>query len=112
MANFTFTPSYQLSESSAPVVRKVQFQEAGYEHRLKFGLNSDLKELRLVFANRTDTQRDDILSFLEARQGSEAFTFTSPRTNTSSLYVCEVWDVSMESFNNNTITATFREVAG
>lgn len=112
MTVFTFTPSYSLSQQSEPQVRKVQFQEAGFEHRLRFGLQTDLKKYQLVFSNRTDAERDSITDFFELYGGADAFDWTSPTTGTSSKYVCEQWQVEMISFNNNTISAMFREVRG
>lgn len=81
----------------------------GYEQRISYGLNFDSKSWNLTFANRTDTERESILTFLEARAGSENFTWTPPR-GTTAKYVCNEWNMEMINYNNNTITATFVEV--
>lgn len=108
MATFTYTPSFSASESSAPRVRRVQYGD-GYEQRLRYGLNTDPKTWQLTFANRTDTERENILSFLEARGGSESFDWTPPR-GTAGKYVCSEWSVDLLNCNNNTIQAKFMEV--
>lgn len=108
MATFTYTPSFTASETSQPRVRRVQFGD-GYEQRLRFGLHTDPKTWRLTFANRTDAERENILGFLEARNGVESFDWTPPR-GTAGKYVCSEWSMEMLNCNNNTITAQFVEV--
>jgi len=108
MATFTFTPSFQATESSGPRVRKTQFGD-GYEQRVQFGLNTNPKEWSLTFLNRTDTERDQILAFLDARGGSESFDWTTPY-GASGKFVCEQWQTTLLNCNNNTVTATFRQV--
>jgi phage-related protein len=108
MATFTYTPSFEATESSKPRANKFQAGD-GYEQRIRFGLNADPKEWSLTFAERTDAERDDILTFLEARAGVERFDWTSPR-GVAGKYVCEEWQVTMRAYNFNTIQATFRQV--
>jgi phage-related protein len=108
MSTFTYTPSYEPTESSKPRVRKFQAGD-GYENRIRFGLNTDPKEWGLVFSNRTNSERDNILAFLEARGGAESFDWTSPRGITGK-YVCEDWQLTLSNYNNNQIRATFRQV--
>lgn len=108
MATFTFTPSFDATEASKPRVRRFQAGD-GYEQRVRFGLNTDPKEWALTFANRDDTERDQITAFLEARGGVESFDWTPPR-GTAGKYVCEEWQVTLSNCNNNQIQATFRQV--
>ena len=108
MATFTYTPSFEATEASKPRVRKFQGGD-GYEQRVRFGLHTDPKEWSLVFSNRTDTERDNITAFLDARGGVESFDWTPPR-GSAGKYVCEEWQVTLSSCNNNQIRATFREV--
>jgi phage-related protein len=108
MATFTYTPSFEATESSKPRVRKFQAGD-GYEQRIRFGLHTDPKEWSLTFSERSNTERDNILTFLEARGGVESFDWTPPR-GTAGKYVCEDWQVTMRAYNFNTIQATFREV--
>lgn len=108
MATFTYTPSFQATESSKPRVRKFQAGD-GYEQRVRFGLNIDPKDWTLAFANRTDAERENILTFLEARAGVESFDWTPPRGG-AGKFVCEEWQITLSNCNNNQIQATFREV--
>jgi phage-related protein len=108
MATFTFTPTYDATEISEPRIRKFQAGD-GYEQRITFGLHSDAKEWSLTFASRTDSQREDILTFLEARGGVESFDWTPPR-GAAGKYVCEKWQTTIQSHNSSTIQATFRQV--
>jgi phage-related protein len=108
MATFTWTPSFEATESSAPRVRKFQAGD-GYEHRIRFGLRTDPKEWTLVFSNRDDIERDEIASFLETRAGAESFDWTPPR-GTAGKYVCSEWQITLSNCNNNQIRATFRQV--
>ena len=108
MATFAYQPSYEATEVSKPRVRKFQAND-GYEQRIRFGLNTDAKEWQLVFSNRTDTERDNITAFLEARGAYEAFDWTPPR-GTAGKYVCDEWQLTLSNCNNNQIRATFRQV--
>lgn len=108
MATFTYTPSFQATEISKPRTRVVQFGD-GYEQRVGFGLNRDPKRWELQFKNRTDTERDNIIGFLEARAAVESFDWTPPY-GSAGKYVCREWRVNMESCNFNDITAAFEEV--
>lgn len=108
MATFTYTPSFEATEASKPRVRRFQAGD-GYEQRVRFGLNTDPKEWSLTFANRTDSERDDITAFFDARGAYESFDWTPPR-GSAGKYVCEEWQVTLSSCNNNQIQATFREV--
>jgi len=108
MSTFTYTPSFTASENSQPRAHKFQNGD-GYEQRVRFGLNTDAKEWDLQFNNRTDTERDAILSFFEAQAGVTSFTWTTPRGLTGK-YVCEQWSVSLEAYGFNNIRAKFRQV--
>ena len=108
MSTFTYTPSFEAVESSKPRARKFQAGD-GYEQRVRFGLNTDPKEWTLSFANRTDSELDSIVGFLEARKGVESFDWTTPR-GIAGKYVCEEWQVTLSNCNNNQIRATFRQV--
>jgi phage-related protein len=108
MATFTYIPSFEATEASKPRAQKFQAGD-GYEQRIRFGLNTDPKEWDLQFSNRTDTERDAITAFLDARGGVESFDWTSPR-GIAGKYVCEEWQVTLSNCNNNQIQATFRQV--
>lgn len=108
MATFTYTPSFSAALSEKPNIRTVKFGD-GYEQRLAYNLNYQPKEWSLQFAMRTNTERDNILSFLRARGGVESFDWTDPN-GYAGKWICESWTVSQESYNFNNIDATFRQV--
>ena len=109
MATFSYTPSFDATEASKP--RVVTFQAGdGYQQRVGFGLHRDGKEWQLQFLNRTDTERDNILAFLEARGAVESFDWTPLTEVTSYKFVVESWNRQFEYADICTITATFRQV--
>tara|TARA_Y100001968_G_scaffold314411_1_gene339713 strand:+ start:153 stop:488 length:336 start_codon:yes stop_codon:yes gene_type:complete len=108
MATFSYDPSFSATETSQPLVRTVVMGDA-YEQRIQLGLQRDPKTWRLSFNNRDDTERDNILSFLEARKGTESFDWTPPR-GSAGKYVCSDWNVDIALAGRTTITTTFREV--
>jgi phage-related protein len=72
-------------------------------------LQRDPKEWSLTFANADNTERDNILTFLEARKGTESFDWTPPR-GSAGKFVCESWGMDTAVAGRTTITATFRQV--
>ena len=112
MATFpSISPTYTgFSKRSAPRVRTIRFQD-GFEHRIVFGLaqHQNPKVYNLTF-NVTETQSDEIETFLDARGGTESFDFTAPGETSSQKFVCERWSKSIPYNNRAVIDATFREV--
>ena len=98
------------SKRSAPRSRTIRFQD-GFEHRIVFGLaqHQNPKVYNLSF-NVTETQSDEIETFLDARGGTESFDFTAPGETSSQKFVCERWSKSIPYNNRAVINATFREV--
>ena len=104
-------PSYGQQKRSAPLTRTVRFAD-GYEHRILFGLaqHQNPKVFQLTF-NVSETESDEIETFLDARANdSDSFTFTPPGESSSSEFVCENWSKSIPYNNRATIQATFRQV--
>ena len=113
MANFSslnIQPDYGISKQSNPKSREVVFGD-GYIMAAKFGLNQNLKVWDLTFSNITETQSDAIESFLDAREGTEAFDWQPPNEASSSKYRCKTWSKTLPYSNLATIKATFEEVA-
>ena len=112
MATFpSITPTYSgFSKRSAPRARTIRFQD-GFEHRIVFGLaqHQNPKVYNLSF-NVTETQSDEIETFLDARGGTESFDFTAPGETSSQKFVCQRWSKSIPYNNRAIIDATFREV--
>jgi phage-related protein len=111
MASFptTVTPS-DARKTSKPTVTSIEFG-SGYSQRVVTGLNQDLKTWNFTWQNLTETNADEIETFLEARKGSESFTFTPPGEGSSSTYICSEWNKTVTYLNRATIIAAFIEVA-
>ena len=112
MATFpSIKPTYGQRKKSRPNTRTIRFAD-GYEHRLLCGLaqHQNPKVFQLTF-NVSETESDEIETFLDARANdSDSFTFTPPGESSSSEFVCENWSKSIPYNNRATIKATFREV--
>lgn len=108
MATFTYTPDYNAQESCRPNIRRVQFGD-GYEQAIAFGLNTQPVTWNLTFANRSNTERDNILTFFRTQGGFDPFDWTPPY-GSAGKYICEEWSTTMVAYNINTIQATFRQV--
>ena len=110
MADFpSINPTYGAQKTSQPKIRQVQMGD-GYVQRLTFGLNQDLKTWNLTF-EVSETDADTIETFLEARGGSEYFTWSPPDETTSYKWICLNWSKTIPYLNRATIQATFQEVA-
>jgi phage-related protein len=108
MATFTWTADYPPVSNRKPRQTTVNLGD-GYEHRLRFGLNTALWTWTVTFDNRSNTERAEIDAFFYDRGGVESFTWTNPFGNTR-LYICEQWNIEYKTYNLNKITAEFREV--
>jgi len=110
MATFpAYNPNYSATKRSEPVKRTVRFGD-GYEQRLSYGINQNPKQWSLSF-NVTDTEADEIETFLDARAvDSDSFDWTPPGDSTSYKWVCESWTRELFEFERSKIDATFREV--
>lgn len=109
MATFTHTPDFGAQAAYKPRVRKSQFGD-GYEQRMADGINSRPQSWSLQFANRDDSTTASILSFLETRNGVEAFDWTPPNEGTAIKVVCREWTKTVIKNNLNNVAATFDQV--
>lgn len=108
MATFTISPAISNQLVVRPLVRKTAFGD-GYEQRVTFGLNSRPEEWALTFHCRSTTERDAVLDFLEARNGTESFDWTTPNGD-AFKWVCDEWSQNQGGINYFVIDATFRQV--
>tara|TARA_R100001510_G_C7568762_1_gene145988 strand:+ start:443 stop:781 length:339 start_codon:yes stop_codon:yes gene_type:complete len=110
MANtFSFIPSYTIQLSQQPEVSTIQLGD-NYQARFSKGLNNNLKRWRLEFKNRSDTERNNILNFLNNEGGKTAFNFTDPFGQTAK-YVSRKWSASQTANGTTTISTEFEQVA-
>ena len=106
--SFIWAPDYGAQETSRPVVRSVRFGD-GYEQRLAYGLNTDLKTWNLSFKNIETSIKEQIIGFLEARQGSQNFNWTTPHGSVGA-FICQEWTAAITNCGLWEISAVFREV--
>ena len=106
MTVFTFEPDYPISEASSPRLQEYRADD-NYEESISYGLNTDGKKWDLTFDNRTNAERELIISFFETNIG-KAFDWLSPRAKTAK-YKASDWSWTMTSFNNNTIKVRFTQ---
>lgn len=108
MATFTYTPDFGAQAAYKPRVRVTAFGD-GYEQRVADGINVRAQSWNLQFNNRTNTETANILTFLEARNGVEAFDWTPPNGSAIKV-VCREWTKTVSRNNLNNVSATFQQV--
>ena len=108
MATFTWVPDYSAKLTMKPRVRSVQFGD-GYMQRSADGINTNPRAPALQFSNRTDSEADAIIAFLDSRGGVESFDYTPPG-GAAGKYICQEYDRTQVSYNVATVTASFKQV--
>jgi phage-related protein len=106
---FTWTPDFGARAAYKPRVRTAKFGD-GYEQRVADGINTAMDRWQLTFAVRDDLEANDILAFLAARGGFEAFNWTPPGETLPISVVCREWNRTFDRHDQNTVTATFERV--
>jgi len=114
MATFpSINPDYGVQKRSSPNVKTIQFGD-GYQQRLVYGLNQNLKTYSLSFRNLPETganSSDTIETFLDARAADGAsFDWTPPGESAASKFICLNWDKTIPYPNRATIQAEFRQI--
>lgn len=109
MSTFTWTPDFGASAAYKPRVRTAQFGD-GYQQRVADGINTGQDAWNLTFAIRTNSEAAEILAFLNARGGVEAFDWTPLLESTAIRVVCREWNRTLDRHNQNTVTAKFERV--
>ena len=112
MANFptTVNPSYGSRKISEPKIRIAQFG-SGYSQRSTLGINQNLKQYQFDWNNISETQADEIETFLDARAGVEHFDYTPAGESASKKFICRNWQKTIPYLNRASISAVFEEVA-
>ena len=71
----------------------------------------NLKIYQFTWQNISETNADEIETFLDARAGVENFDYTPAGESASKKMICRNWNKTIPYLNRATITATFEEVA-
>lgn len=82
----------------------------GYTQRAGDGINTRLRKFSVTWNLLSLSEIESIESFLEAREGHEAFFWTPPRETTPRKYICEGYDRGYTGGIADSLTATFEEV--
>lgn len=106
---FGWVPDFQAQLTHDSRAQVIEFGD-GYRQRITMGLQAQEESWRLVFNNRTNTERNQIRNYLRGARGVVAFQWTDPRANALRKYVCSEWSIDYANYNNNNIQATFRRV--
>ena len=111
MATFpSINPTYGIQKRSQPFKRVVRFAD-GFEHRITFGLAENQNPKIFIFTfNVSETQADEIETFLDARGSTESFDYTPAGEGSSMKFVCDTWNKRITYLNRATIQTTFRQV--
>lgn len=112
--NRDIVPDRALARTSRPRVLKVQFGD-GYEQRVAEGINNINESYAVTLNNRPKAEIDDVVAFLDSRNGVTAFDFTIPDTNgggneTTIKVVCEDYGLTYNNDEGYSCSATFRRV--
>jgi phage-related protein len=108
MATFTVAPDYQAQLDEQPRTITAKFGD-GYEQRAADGINVRPRKWSLKFENRSNTDRDTVLTFFRTHNAVTAFDWTPPE-GAAGKFVCRAWQNVPVQYNLNTITAVFEEV--
>lgn len=109
MAVFDWQESSKVTLEEAPRVLRARFGD-GYEQRAPDGINNRPQLWDLVFEQVDADVAADILTFLRARNGFEAFDWT-PRWAPGAIRVkCEKWTRTGEGEGLSRIAARFEQV--
>ena len=111
MATFpSINPTYGIQKRSQPFKRVVRFAD-GFEHRITFGLAENQNPKIFIFTfNVSETQADEIETFLDSRGSTESFDYTPAGESSSKKFVCDTLTKRITYLNRATIQTTFRQV--
>ena len=82
----------------------------GYTSRAGDGIHTIKEEWSVQWAGLDATSANTIISFLEAKEGYEAFAWTGFRESSPKKYICKEWNESYHGNSLTSISATFEQV--
>lgn len=107
MADFNYIPELSATPTRKPRVVSVQFG-GGYREVRPDGINNDAVSWDLTFSDRPPGTVDAINTFLRAKNGVTAFTWTTPEGET--IYVrCADWTAPYIAYGVRSLSATFTQ---
>lgn len=97
----------QSTQHAASVV--VAEFEGGYRQRARPGPNSVRRTLSLEWSGMPEAEAADLLAFLRARAGAEAFLYTPPGEAEAVLWTCASWSDVWAGRTARSVSASFVE---
>ena len=101
-------PAYGTTKASQPITRTARFG-SGYEQVGSLGINQNPKSFSLTY-NLSEAESDTVETFLDARGGTEKFTFTPPGESSNIKVRCRAWNKTMTTKGRVQLTTTFEQV--
>ena len=110
MATFpSIQPTYNARKTTTPKINIAQFND-GYQHRIKFGLNTIPYVWSLTF-NVSEADSDVIEEFLEARaEDGASFDCQPPVSGAAYKWLCLSWNKTISYVNRASLNMTFQQV--
>ena len=102
------SPSAGMTDKPEFKILKADFGD-GYSQPTPDGLNHMRRVLTLKFEMLEPEEKDEIVDFLEARKGTEAFHYTLPGEPAPTRYTCDEWEVTALGASMFNVAATFRQ---
>lgn len=106
---FSFIPDRGFRKQSKARVNVANFGD-GYSQRYSAGINIFEESWDLSFRNRTISDINSIVSFLETHRGSTYFNWTPPGETVAIKAVCSEWNVEYNSEFSKSLSCTFNRV--
>lgn len=107
MQTFSWYPDVGSQQDCKPNVAATKFGD-GYESRAAIGINSAAMKWTVKF-DRAAPESKQVLAFLRARGGVEAFNWTNP-LNEPGKYVCREWRTEQQAHGIMVVSCTFDQV--
>jgi phage-related protein len=107
-------PDKGFSQKTTPRVYEIQFGD-GFQQRGISGINNNMEEFSVNFANRPKDEIDDIEAFFESKNGVTNFSFTHADSNESGdektiKVICSEWSKTYSYDDYYSLSATFKRV--
>jgi len=111
VADWVWTESGGTALTEEPRLKVAQFGD-GYEQRAADGINNLLQEWSYVASEVDDAVADDMVAFLRARNGVEAFSYVPLRQTVAIKVKCSSWTRTwLDTPGLSSLRATFSQVA-
>ncbi len=104
MATFTWNPAPGASMACKPTVDTTKYGD-GYEQRVGIAINSQAEKWSVKFVQYIP----EVLAFVKARNGEEAFNWTNP-LGVAGVYKCAEWKVNHVGGNVFDLSCDFEQV--